>query len=77
MSECALITRDELKNLKPYERLNLLIDKFGSSGAEVARVAGLTPASISRIRGGQIEGTAYSWKKIADAFGLPMDWFFS
>lgn len=77
MSECALITREELIDLKPYERLNLLIDKFGSSGAEVARVSGLTPASISRIRSGQIEGTAYSWKKIADAFGLTMDWFFN
>ena len=77
MSECALITKEELKDLKPYERLNLLIDKFGSSGAEVARIAGLSPASISRIRAGVIEGTAYSWKKIADAFCLPMDWFFN
>ena len=77
MSECSLITREAIKDLKPYERLNLLIDKFGSSGAEVARVAGLNPASISRIRSGVIEGTADSWKKIADAWGLPMDWFFS
>lgn len=74
--EETIISRNEIAELKPYERLDLIMDKFGITSSELGRVSGVSVASLSRIRRGQLEGQVSTWKKISDALVLPMDWFF-
>ena len=75
--EETIISRKEIEKLKPYERLDLIMDKFSISSAELGRVAGVSASQVLRMRKGAYEGYASTWKKIADALVIPMDWFFN
>lgn len=56
------------------ENLSALIDSRGLTYARLAEEAGLTPATISRYMAGDRTPDLFCAMKIADYFGISLDW---
>ncbi len=57
-----------------YSRFKELCEKNGCTAADVARATGLYRSTFSDWKSGRCKPKADKLKKIADYFGVPMDY---
>lgn len=59
-----------------YERFERLLKEHGVTAYRVAKDTGMTTSSISNWKMGRYEPKARSIYKIAEYFGVPMEYFY-
>lgn len=58
-----------------YEKLQILLDKTGKTAYQVSKETGVSTATLSNWKNGNYVPKADKLKKIADCFGVTVDYF--
>ena len=59
-----------------YERFEALLKKYGMTPYRVARETGINTATLTSWKQGKYTPKIDKLKKIADFFGVPIDYFY-
>lgn len=61
--------------VKVYEKLQILLDKTDKTAYQVSKETGVSTATLSNWKNGNYVPKADKLKKIADCFGVTVDYF--
>mgnify|MGYP002318469213 CR=1 FL=1 len=61
--------------VKVYEKLQILLDKTDKTAYQVSKETGVSTATLSNWKNGNYVPKADKLKKIADYFGVTVDYF--
>ena len=61
--------------VKVYEKLQILLDKTDKTAYQVSKETGVSTATLSKWKNGNYVPKADKLKKIADYFGVTVDYF--